>query len=359
MKAKDYLLKTIKELGKCEVAIENIVIKKNRFNNFIFLLIRKFTSQKFRININLYNKIFNKINYYSKKFSLDYIFYIIENDPIIPIGLFNKEDKNQILTFLKFYFLLAFKDFLSIEDFGNIWFQFEEVRKKVGKNLNFNPIKNIYEIYGFKSIVYPDTGVFPDFLNLKKIFKKSNYKNIFDLGAFIGDTAYPLFKIFDPEKVYAFEPDPDNFEILKENIQLNHLEEIVIPIEQGVGKKDGYFYIQKAGAGSEIKKQKDENSVKVKVTTIDNFVKKNKIKKVDFIKMDIEGAEFDALKGAVKTLKRDKPDLLIAIYHKGEHFFEIPGWLKKIVPDYNLRFIAMNGASPIIERYVAASVERI
>ncbi|MEM3394205.1 MAG: FkbM family methyltransferase, partial [Candidatus Methanomethylicia archaeon] len=83
------------------------------------------------------------------------------------------------------------------------------------------------------------------------------------------------------------------------------------------------------------------------------------IKKVDLIKMDIEGAEFDTLKGAVKTLKRDKPDLLVAIYHKGEHFFEIPGWLKKQVPEYNLRFLAFNEASPIIERFVAASVRRI
>jgi hypothetical protein len=52
-------------------------------------------------------------------------------------------------------------------------------------------------------------------------------------------------------------------------------------------------------------------------------------------------------------------DLLIATYHKGEHFFEIPGCIKKLVPQYNLRFIAMNGASPVIERYIGASIMRI
>ena len=115
----------------------------------------------------------------------------------------------------------------------------------------------------------------------------------------------------------------------------------------------------KAGAGSIISKTKTKNQIKVRVIPLDEFVKKEKIKKVDFIKMDIEGAEFDTLKGAVKTLKRDKPDLIITIYHKGEHFFEIPKWLKKQVPEYNLRFLAFSQASPIIERAIAASTEKI
>jgi len=90
-----------------------------------------------------------------------------------------------------------------------------------------------------------------------------------------------------------------------------------------------------------------------------NLLKKKNIKRVDFIKMDIEGAEFDTLKGAVKTLKRDKSDLIITIYHKGEHFFEIPEWLKKQVPEYNLRFLAFSQAYRIIERVITASTEKI
>lgn len=39
------------------------------------------------------------------------------------------------------------------------------------------------------------------------------------------------------------------------------------------------------------------------------------------------------------------------------NLFEIPGWLKKLVPEYNLRFVAMNGASPIIERYFLVSTD--
>ena len=134
----------------------------------------------------------------------------------------------------------------------------------------------------------------------------------------------------------------------------------MVPIPLASGIKNDYFYLTKAGSVSIISKTKTKNQIKVRVIPIDEFVKKENIKRVDFIKMDIEGAEFDTLKGAVKTLKRDKPDLIITIYHKGEHFFEIPKWLKKQVPEYNLRrFLAFSQASPIIEREIVVSTEKI
>ena len=134
----------------------------------------------------------------------------------------------------------------------------------------------------------------------------------------------------------------------------------MVPVPLASGIKNDYFYLTKAGGASIISKTKTKNQIKVRVIPLDEFVKKEKkIKKVDFIKMDIEGTEFDTLKGAVKTLKRDKPDLIITIYHKGEHFFEIPKWLKKQVPEYNLRFLAFSQAPPIIERAIAASKEKI
>ena len=53
-----------------------------------------------------------------------------------------------------------------------------------------------------------------------------------------------------------------------------------------------------------------------------------------FIKMDIEGAEVNAIKGAKNTLMKYKPKLAISIYHKWSHRWEIPLMLKEIVPDY-------------------------
>lgn len=60
-------------------------------------------------------------------------------------------------------------------------------------------------------------------------------------------------------------------------------------------------------------------------------------KKCTFLKMDIEGSELNALKGAAETIKKWKPRLAICIYHKPEDIIEIPLYVKKLVPEYKLK----------------------
>jgi hypothetical protein len=61
-----------------------------------------------------------------------------------------------------------------------------------------------------------------------------------------------------------------------------------------------------------------------------------KNEKITFIKMDIEGSEPQALSGAEEIIKKQKPKLAICVYHKPEHLWEIPLYLKKIVPEYKI-----------------------
>ena len=72
---------------------------------------------------------------------------------------------------------------------------------------------------------------------------------------------------------------------------------------------------------------------RIPVDSIDNVCSGDK---VTFIKMDIEGSEMEALKGAENVIKRDKPRLAICIYHKPEDLYEIPFWVKETVPEYKL-----------------------
>ena len=62
-----------------------------------------------------------------------------------------------------------------------------------------------------------------------------------------------------------------------------------------------------------------------------------KINKLNFIKLDIEGAELEVLRGAEKSIKILRPRLAISIYHKLEHFFEIPLYLNEILSNYSFR----------------------
>ncbi len=86
-----------------------------------------------------------------------------------------------------------------------------------------------------------------------------------------------------------------------------------------------------AGGSSLIATNKGE---RIQLVKLDDFVKEKKLRKVDFIKMDIEGSELDALKGSEETIKKYKPKLAICVYHKGKDMIYIPQYLKSLVPEY-------------------------
>ncbi len=84
-------------------------------------------------------------------------------------------------------------------------------------------------------------------------------------------------------------------------------------------------------AGSHIV-ESDEGGTQVKVVALDSCVQE----KVTFIKMDIEGAELKALEGAKQLITKYRPKLAICIYHKREDMWEIPYFIKSLVPEYKL-----------------------
>lgn len=139
---------------------------------------------------------------------------------------------------------------------------------------------------------------------------------------------YPNFK-----KVYAFEPEVSNYELCvrnRENILENN-DKIEI-INKGLWSREAKLGL----AGGETKSFISEHGEKrIDVTSIDSCLN-GKDEKVPFIKLDIEGAELEALKGARETIIRDKPDLAICIYHKDEDIVEIPKYILKLNPDYEL-----------------------
>jgi FkbM family methyltransferase len=173
-------------------------------------------------------------------------------------------------------------------------------------------------------------------------FEQYAYKNvkpssgdvIIDAGACFGDTALWFSKYIGNGRVYAFEPMEENFKILKENIKVNSLEKIVIPVQKGVGETESKLKISGYGVASSVEFG-GSNVKTIDITSIDKFVSDNKIDHVDFIKMDIEGAELSALKGSEEMIKKFKPKLAICVYHKGKDIFEIPEYLISIFPEYN------------------------
>ena len=70
--------------------------------------------------------------------------------------------------------------------------------------------------------------------------------------------------------------------------------------------------------------------------------------RIGLIKLDIEGFEQEAIRGAKQTIRGHRPLLIISAYHNGKDFFDIPPLLRELVPDYVLRFFDLEPLSPML-----------
>ena len=132
-------------------------------------------------------------------------------------------------------------------------------------------------------------------------------------------------------KVYAFEPDPQNYKnCIHNKDKYLFPESQILPYGTWSEKNSLRF-----NAGNSTKcSVSDDGLDHINVTTIDETVDEND--RVTFIKMDVEGAELESLKGAKQIICRDKPKLAICIYHKPEDMTEIPLYIKSLVPEYKV-----------------------
>jgi len=157
----------------------------------------------------------------------------------------------------------------------------------------------------------------PSITHLIKHEVKSGMK-VFDVGSNIGETTCLFSKqVGNSGHVYAFEPDPSLFKILKENIKLNNLQNVSLyPLAISDQKSIGSLCINKIQDGDNRLNSKtmDSNSVKVEIITIDDFCTDNNILP-DFIKLDIQGSEPNALRGMKQiVLKNPNIKLLTEFY---------------------------------------------
>jgi FkbM family methyltransferase len=176
-----------------------------------------------------------------------------------------------------------------------------------------------------------DTEYFPSDVPILDNLESINF---IDCGAYTGDTIEELMKHSDNVKTtISFEPDNKNLTSLEKNLTL--LEE---------SNKDTNFFIFPAGVYSSNKVLKfsnngidssarlvDSSDIQVPVVTLDTVILNSN---PNYIKMDIEAAEKEALIGATKTIQKYKPNLAICLYHKPEDLWELPLLINKIEPSY-------------------------
>ena len=152
-------------------------------------------------------------------------------------------------------------------------------------------------------------------------------KLLFRGGAYLGETAIRFsIAVGKHGRVYSFDPVIEHIQIINHNRRKNNLENIdILPYGLSnkkhtsppvtIGKIDGSFNSSR----SEIP------SVK-----LDDCIDGHIVTKVDFIKLDIEGEELNALRGSENTIRKFKPKLAISVYHKPEDLYTISKWIENL-----------------------------
>jgi len=161
------------------------------------------------------------------------------------------------------------------------------------------------------------------------IIRLSDHEVFIDGGGLNGDTVDEFIRQTNGKfsKVYTFEPETTKHRHFERyasfpNIQL---------MPYGLYSRSGTLRFQANNDGTSS--IDPDGAAEIQVVAIDEVLQGEP---VTFIKMDIEGAELEALKGAENSIRQYKPKLAICVYHKPLDIVEIPLYLKQIVPDYKL-----------------------
>ncbi len=170
----------------------------------------------------------------------------------------------------------------------------------------------------------------------RKIFEKLVSKGniVFDLGAHVGFyTLLSSVLVGKNGKVFAFEPNPENLIYLKKHLKINNCKNVEV-VEAAVLDKEGEFLFEKGNCSSEGKIS-SSGELKVKGIYLDKFVSEKKVNP-DCLKIDIEGSEFLALKGAEKTLTNFHPIIFLSTHGKENSlkcskFLKSLGYSKQII----------------------------
>lgn len=161
-----------------------------------------------------------------------------------------------------------------------------------------------------------------------------------DGGAFTGDSADEFIRACERKgcdygRIFCFEPDGGNFAKLVENTESYR---DITRINRGLWSSPTTLRFissaQTESYGARIQGDRGVADVEVITTTIDGEVAGEP---VSLIKMDIEGAEVEALKGATRSIVRHKPKLVISVYHDPSDIYEIPLLLHQMQPGYTFR----------------------
>ena len=161
---------------------------------------------------------------------------------------------------------------------------------------------------------------------------------VFDCGAHVGVFTSKALEL-GAAKVVAIDPDPTQVECLRRNFREEIAADRVIVVPKGVWSQPGTMTLSLGESHSGVSSLVEDaghEKIEVAVTTIDQLVEELGLPRVDYIKLDIEGAERETLKGAGVTLAEYQPRLFIDAYHREDDMELLPEIILRANPNYEM-----------------------
>jgi len=207
--------------------------------------------------------------------------------------------------------------------FRIIWWKMNQLTFKLPALVNLTPTRKI--------ICYPDSSsggliiykkLF-DYEEMQYLLSHLKKESVFiDIGANIGDYSLIASSIITKHTIHTFEPFASVLTRLKENIKLNNIENIEVH-DYVVSDKDGYeqFAFESESEVNHISYAKTNKSLKMKCIKLDTFCKRKKLSKIDFLKIDVEGAEMKVLTGAMNLLRTHAVKIILMELNENNQAF--------------------------------------
>lgn len=275
-------------------------------------------------------------------------FYNIEDIEKAYKLLNNSDSKKIYIKVLLYRFLGPARAKLPLSDI-NCWQGCEQFEK----SLFTKKIVNVFSEYSLQNAGFNCTCLTSPIWVMENLFlhqylyKKNDVSIMPSKGDYVidGGTCYAdnslcfADMVGDDGKVFCFEAFPDNLKVIASNIEKNpNLQNRIIVKNSALGNVTKKCNLLLAGGASYCQKESSENTIEIDCVSIDDLVNSGEIKKIDFIKLDIEGAEYDTLLGAENAIKQFKPKMAISLYHNNMDYSRIPIYLNSIVPEYKFYF---------------------
>lgn len=163
---------------------------------------------------------------------------------------------------------------------------------------------------------------------------------LMDCGVYTGDSIEAIYRVYGDalRYIYAFEPDAENMSSTRATLRRIGLSEKTECFGCGVWERDGELRFK--GANDALG-QDDSGDILLPVRTIDSVMRDRVVAGKLCIKMDLEGAECGALRGARETILRHRPWMAICVYHHMADILDVPQTIRDICPEY--RFYLRGG----------------